>query len=241
MEVLSSSGLCPEDAVLRRWWASGDTEPCGRVLMEAERDDADIIGPIARDESHPLHEAAIRGLEFGLRNRSGRTARSPPCHTRRRTSGRLQPRCWSGMSQAGPRNRRTARPRRHEGRGRRDPDAQLLLVQVHRPPTTRRIPRHRRRPGRGCPTGLRLGPRPVPPVADWTNWRRGGLDAAVDAAGVGSACLQPARTASDPQPRTARQHTRQPPPPLDQLLVAYADPDGPWRGGWEHCATTTGH
>jgi hypothetical protein len=63
LEVLTGSGLCPEGTSLRRWWQEGDDELRMRALIEASRAEVDIIGPVARDPAHPLHSAAIRGLE----------------------------------------------------------------------------------------------------------------------------------------------------------------------------------
>lgn len=66
LDALADAGLCPEGGVLRRWWSSGDVELQKQALIEAERTEVDIIGPVARDPSHPLHEQAIWGLEFGF-------------------------------------------------------------------------------------------------------------------------------------------------------------------------------
>jgi hypothetical protein len=75
LEVLTRSGLCPEGEALRRWWQSGDELLRERALIEAERAEADIVGPVARDPAHPLHAAAIRDLSSASRNPTGRTAR----------------------------------------------------------------------------------------------------------------------------------------------------------------------
>ena len=66
LAALANSGLCPATRTLRQWWTSGDVELQKQALVEADRTEADIIGPIARDPTHSLHEQAIRGLEVGF-------------------------------------------------------------------------------------------------------------------------------------------------------------------------------
>ena len=58
----TSEGLGPEE--VRRWWASGDTALQSAALVAVERTEADLVGPVARDGSHPLYAYAIEGIEF---------------------------------------------------------------------------------------------------------------------------------------------------------------------------------
>lgn len=66
LDALAEAGLCPEGDDLRRWWASGDEELRKQVLIEAERTEADIVGPVAGDPSHPLYAQAIWGIEYSF-------------------------------------------------------------------------------------------------------------------------------------------------------------------------------
>jgi HEAT repeat protein len=66
LNVLIATGFCLEGDDLRRWWASGDPELQKATLIEAERTESDIIGPVAQDPIHPLHRYAIEGLEYGF-------------------------------------------------------------------------------------------------------------------------------------------------------------------------------
>jgi len=66
LDALADAGLCPEGDDLRLWWASGDVELRKQVLIEAERTEADIVRPVARDPLHPLHVQAIWGIEYSF-------------------------------------------------------------------------------------------------------------------------------------------------------------------------------
>lgn len=64
--VLESTGMCPEGADLRAWWNTGDDLVRACVLRQAERGEADLLEPVARDPHHPLHRHALTGIEFGF-------------------------------------------------------------------------------------------------------------------------------------------------------------------------------
>ncbi|MFI6166287.1 HEAT repeat domain-containing protein [Nocardia sp. NPDC051052] len=64
LRVLENAGMCPEGAELRAWWNTGDDVVRACVLRQAERGEADLLEPVARDPHHPLHRHALTGIEF---------------------------------------------------------------------------------------------------------------------------------------------------------------------------------
>lgn len=64
LQVLESAGMCPEGADLRAWWNTGDDLVRACVLRQADRGEADLLEPVARDPHHLLHRHALTGLEF---------------------------------------------------------------------------------------------------------------------------------------------------------------------------------
>ncbi len=66
LDVLVAGGHGPGGDALRAWWGSGDEVLDRAVMYFAERTEADLIGPVADDPAHPMHHAAIEGLEFSF-------------------------------------------------------------------------------------------------------------------------------------------------------------------------------
>ncbi|MFD3508782.1 HEAT repeat domain-containing protein [Nocardia sp. NPDC058666] len=66
LRVLENSAMCPEGARWRAWWNAGDDLVRGCLLRQAERTEADLLEPVARDPHHPLHRHALTGIEFGF-------------------------------------------------------------------------------------------------------------------------------------------------------------------------------
>ncbi|MFE1591508.1 hypothetical protein [Nocardia sp. NPDC058705] len=66
LRVLENAAMCPEGAQWRAWWDAGDDLVRGCLLRQAERSEADLLEPVARDPHHPLHRHALTGIEFGF-------------------------------------------------------------------------------------------------------------------------------------------------------------------------------
>lgn len=62
MSVFFFAGLTPEGEILCRWWADGDEFLRRETLLCTGRTEMDVVGPVAKDPSHPFHEEAIRGI-----------------------------------------------------------------------------------------------------------------------------------------------------------------------------------
>ncbi|MFI7000419.1 HEAT repeat domain-containing protein [Nocardia sp. NPDC050175] len=64
LQVLEHTAMCPEGADLRAWWDTGDDLVRACVLRQAERSEADLLEPVARDPHHLLHREALSGIVF---------------------------------------------------------------------------------------------------------------------------------------------------------------------------------
>ncbi|MBF6338032.1 HEAT repeat domain-containing protein [Nocardia abscessus] len=64
LQVLENAAMCPQGADLRAWWNTGDDLVRACVLRQAERSEADLLEPVARDPHHLLHRHALTGIEF---------------------------------------------------------------------------------------------------------------------------------------------------------------------------------
>lgn len=62
LQALADSSMSPEGAELRDWWNTGDDLIRAWALRQAERTEADLLEPIARDPHHPMHRDALAAI-----------------------------------------------------------------------------------------------------------------------------------------------------------------------------------
>ncbi|WP_433590539.1 hypothetical protein [Nocardia sp. CA-145437] len=218
LSVLESTGMCPEGGELRAWWNDGDDLVRACVLRQAQRTEADLLEPVARDPRDRLHKHALIGLEFSFEEPLWQGYKiqgleHPDPRVRKAAADVL---CWDEPVAAEPALHRVAVGS--------DTEAACAAIDTLRYYHSRATLRLLHEIGRGD------GERAV-------TARASEVDLLSEFRGEQSAIREWIAPVADllgsPEPATstARPRLRQQPRPVPsaaEILATYSDPDGPW-------------